>query len=171
MQDLPDALPTDPDLLPEDHPPPGRDHSGRRRVRRPQLAVILAIGCGGSAGAFARYAVSLWLPTEAGAFPRGTFAVNMAGAALLGFLLVLVTEQFPRSRVARLVLGTGFIGAFTTFSTFVVEADLLVRDGDTRMAAVYVVSSLAAGLASVFAGIGAGRLVMRAERRLQEEEM
>lgn len=170
MPDRPDALPANPDLLPEDRPPP-RDNSGHRRARQTQLVVLLAVGCGGSVGAFARYAVTLWLPTEAGAFPRGTFAINVTGAALLGFLLVLVTEHFHRSRIARLVIGTGFIGAFTTFSTYAVEADLLVRDGDTRMAAVYVVSSLAAGLTAVFAGISAGRLVLRVERRLQEEEV
>jgi CrcB protein len=171
MPDLPNVLPTNLDPCAEDRPPPIRDNSGRQRRRQTQLAVVLAIGCGGSGGAFAHYAVTLWLPTEAGAFPRGTFAINVTGAGLLGFLLVLVTEHFPRSRIARLVLGTGFIGAFTTFSTFAVEADLLLRGEDSAMAARYVVSSLAAGLTAVFAGIGAGRVVLRGECPLQEEEV
>ena len=80
-------------------------------------------------GAVSRYAISLALPSEPGRFPWGTFLVNVTGSFVLGFLLVVLLEQFPRGRLARSVIGTGFIGAYTTLSTFVVKAVELVRDG------------------------------------------
>ncbi|MHB8328010.1 MAG: fluoride efflux transporter FluC, partial [Acidimicrobiales bacterium] len=101
----------------------------RRRARHVQIVIVVAVACGGVIGALSRYLLSLALPTETGQFPWGTFLINVTGSALLGFLLVLLMEQFPRGHLARPVLGTGIIGAYTTFSTFVVEAVLLVRAG------------------------------------------
>jgi CrcB protein len=73
-------------------------------------------------------------------------------------LVTLVLERFPPTRYARPFLATGFLGAYTTYSTFAVETDLLVKDGHAGAAAAYVVASLAAGFAAVWLGIAVARL-------------
>jgi CrcB protein len=69
------------------------------------------------------------------AHPDGRPGVNVCGSLVLGFLLILVMERFPSSRFVRPFFATGFLGAFTTFSTFTLETDLLVSDGHAGMAA------------------------------------
>jgi CrcB protein len=99
-----------------------------------------------------------------GGFPWATFWTNVSGSFVLGLLLVLlvgrfVTERFPTAREVRAAAGTGFLGAYTTFSTFSVETDVLLKDGHAAVAACYVVASLAVGLTAAWAGIRLGRLV------------
>lgn len=139
------------------------------RARRAQVLVVVALGLGGVAGALSRYFISLAMPTVDGRFPWGTFVINVTGSAALGFLLILVIEQFPSGRLARPVLGTGFLGAYTTFSTFMVEAVNLVRAGRTLIAVAYLVASAVVGLLAMWAGITAARFAIRFERWLQEE--
>jgi CrcB protein len=162
------GVPLDPDV--EFEPPEGW---GRRRTRRrfirPQVLIVASLAVGGSLGAIARYAISLALPTVTGRFPWGTFIINVSGSFLLGFLLIILIEQFPMGRLARPVIGTGVLGAYTTFSTFMVEAVLLVRAGDPGLALVYLMSSLVFGLVAVWVGMLGARVVLRAEHWLQEE--
>lgn len=162
------GVPLDPDL---DTGPPGRLGPRRRRRRflRPQVIIVGSLAVGGSVGAVARYAISLALPTVTGRFPWGTFVINISGSFVLGFLLIILIEQFPMGRLARPVIGTGVIGAYTTFSTFMVEAVLLVRAGDPGLALAYLVASLVLGLVAVWVGMLGARVVLRAERWLQEE--
>ena len=103
------------------------------------------------------------------AVPWGTFLINVSGSAVLGFILILLIEQFPRGRLARPVIGTGFIGVHTTFSTFMVAAIVLIRDGRPENAVAYLVGSVSAGLLAVGIGMTSARLVLRTERWLQEE--
>jgi CrcB protein len=114
------------------------------------------IAVGGFFGAAAREAVEQWIPTSRGAFPVATLLVNLAGAFLLGVLLATLVrtgdDRASRQRI-RLLAGTGFLGAFTTYSTFAVESDLLIHDGHAATALVYVVISVVAGLASCTAGL------------------
>jgi CrcB protein len=105
--------------------------------------------------------------TPSGSFPWGTLLINLTGSAVLGFLLVIVMEQFPRGRLARPVLGTGIIGAYTTFSTFEVETLLLLRRHHVAVAITYQVASAVAGLAVVALGAGLARLALRLEGYLQ----
>ncbi len=91
-------------------------------------------------------------------FPWSTFAVNITGSLLLGLLLTLIIERWPPSRYLRPFAAIGFLGAYTTFSTYMVETDLLVKNGKAGIAAVYVVGSLVAGLVAVYVGIVIGRL-------------
>jgi fluoride exporter len=160
-------IPIDPDVdfEPGDAAAPGH---GERRTRRAEAVVVVALACGGVLGAVSRYAISLALPTETGRFPWGTLLINVSGSAALGFLLVLVIEHFPRGRLARPVLGTGFLGAYTTFSTFTMEAIDLVRAGHAGTAIAYLAGSVFAGLLAVWAGMASARMALRAERWLQE---
>jgi CrcB protein len=141
------------------------------RSNQAQLVVIVALGCGGVVGAIARYAISQALPIESGHFPWNTFFINVSGSAILGFLLVLLIEQFPRSRLVRPLIGTGVIGAYTTFSTLEVEALLLFRAHDIFTGIIYVVTSVVAGLIAVVLGMTGARLLARTEQWLQKEAL
>jgi fluoride exporter len=134
-----------------------------------QMFMVIALGCGGVVGALARYSVSLALPGQTGRFPWGTFVINVSGSAVLGFLLILLIEQFPRGRLARPVIGTGVIGAYTTFSTFVVDAVLLARADKILTAVIYVLASVVFGLLAVWLGMVTARVILRIERWMQQE--
>ncbi len=127
---------------------------GPRPHWRDRLATATAIGAGGIAGAEARYAVGLWAAARWGsAFPWGTLLINLTGSFILGFYLTLVTERFVGRSTTRLLVATGFLGAYTTFSTFSYETVSLVQRGAFGPAAAYVALSLIGGLIAVFAGI------------------
>lgn len=160
-------VPLDPDTDVGDVDETG--HVERRRHSRQAQAIIIAVlACGGSVGALTRYWISLAAPAVTGGFPWATFLINVSGSAALGFLLVLLIEQFPRGRLARPVVGTGFLGAYTTFSTFMVDAVKLLRDGHPETAVAYVLATLAAGLMAMWLGVTGARVVLRAEHWLQE---
>lgn len=145
---------------------PGRNRS--RRLRN-QLSTLFAIAIGGALGALGRYAITVAMPAPAGQMPWGIFLINISGAAGLGFLLTLVAEQFPRARLARLLIGTGFIGAYTTFSTWMVDVVTLVRSGAVAAALADLALSLVAGLVAVIIGMAAARAIVRRRRLMQEE--
>ena len=123
---------------------------------RGRLATPLAVSIGGLLGANARYAVGLWAADRWGAlFPWGTLLINVSGSFVLGFYLTLVTERFIGRSTTRLFLATGFLGAFTTFSTFNFETLQLLQRGEVVPALAYVSASLIGGLLAVLAGIAA----------------
>jgi CrcB protein len=137
--------PIDPDLA-----PPGT------RSGRP--AVLAAIAAGGMLGASARYGIARWLPTHPHGFPWATFWTNLSGSFVLGFLLVVLLEWLPPTRLIRPFAATGILGAYTTMSTYAVETTLLLKDGHATTAVTYALGSLFAGLALAYAGIVLGRL-------------
>jgi len=105
-------------------------------------------------GAMARAALGLWLnPEETGALPWGTFAANLIGSLALGVLLGLLLSERMTSPTARVLLATGFCGAFTTFSTFSAETIALVRDGHAFSAVLYVGLTVGACLAGSLIGL------------------
>ena len=114
-------------------------------MSQPRLRT-LAILAGGAAGALARAGVGEALPAHGGQWPWATFTVNVAGALLLAWLTTRLTEMVAPTRYWRFLLGTGFCGALTTFSTFQVETITLARDGSVGLAAGYAAVSLAAGM-------------------------
>jgi CrcB protein len=127
-------------------------------------ALIGLVGLGGAIGTAVRYAISRWLPTGSG-FPWGTLLANLVGAAVLGVLLELLARRGSDTAVRRrirLLLGTGFCGGLTTYSTLAVETDLLVRAHREGLAATYAAVSVAAGM--VAAGLGIA-IATRAHRR------
>jgi CrcB protein len=110
-------------------------------------------------GATLRYEVATLIHVPAGGFPWATFWTNVSGALVLGFLLVLLIERFPPTRYARAFAGTGVLGAYTTFSTFSVETDVLLKDGHVGIALAYVGATLLAGLAAVWVGVVLSRRI------------
>jgi CrcB protein len=119
----------------------------------------LLVGTGGSLGAIARYVTARWVGTWIdGRFPLGTFLVNMTGSFLLGLLGgVLAARLVPRADDVRLALGVGFLGAFTTFSTFEFETHALLEDGAWLPALANVLLSLFLGLLAVRVGLVAAK--------------
>jgi CrcB protein len=107
---------------------------------------LIAIFVGGAVGAVARAQLEEALPHEPGDWPWATFAVNVAGALVLAWLTTRLTEMVAPTRYWRFLLGTGFCGALTTFSTFQIEVIELAREGSAPLAAAYATASLAAGM-------------------------
>ena len=116
----------------------------RMDVARLRVVSILA---GGALGALARAGVAEALPHGAGEWPWATFSVNVAGAAILAWATTRLTEVVAPTRYWRFLLGTGFCGALTTFSTFQVETIHLANDGHPALAAGYAAASVALGMA------------------------
>jgi fluoride exporter len=123
--------------------------------RRP--AVLGAVAVGGALGAPARYGIALAVTVTPGTFPWGTFWINIGGSFALGVALAVLLVRYPADRFVRPFLATGFLGAFTTYSTFAVETDLLVRNGHVGLALAYVAASVVGGLAAAGAGFVVGR--------------
>lgn len=127
--------------------------------------LLSAVALGGAGGTVLRAAVEQAIPAGSSGFPWATLLVNAAGSLVLGFVLVLVTERAAPSRYLRPLLGAGFCGGLTTFSTFAVETDGLFRSGRPGTAVGYVVVSVAVGLLSVVTGARLARAAWRREPR------
>ncbi len=121
------------------------------------------VGLGGAAGTLLREAVSRALPPGIDGFPWDTLIVNLVGSLILGFVVVTAMERVAPSRYLRPLIGTGFCGGLTTFSTFAVEVVLLIRAGRIGIAALYVGASLVAGLILARAGVLLARVAWRVE--------
>jgi CrcB protein len=115
----------------------------------------LLVGLGGFIGANARFVVARLVGALFETrFPLGTFVINVSGSFLLGILGTIVAEKImPSSEAMRLALGVGFLGAFTTFSTFEFETHALLEDGSWSTAAMNMLASLFVGLLALRAGI------------------
>jgi len=114
-------------------------HQGQQGRRgREDTAVLAAIAAGGAAGAAARYLIGAAWPTPVGAFPVSTLAINVLGCALIGALMVLITDVWSRQRLLRPFLGTGVLGGFTTFSTYTVDIQRLVTGAHPGPALLYL---------------------------------
>jgi fluoride exporter len=119
---------------------------------------ILLIALAGGLGCVARYKVGALVLHHAVAwkFPAGTFAVNVAGCFLAGLLIGLAENHDFLTADMRLLLFTGFLGGFTTFSAFGVETVALLQRGDFAIAAGYVASSVICGLAALWGAVKLG---------------
>jgi CrcB protein len=158
------TLPIDPDLAPADPAEPGLDHHPASDptlhiVRRPEPSVLAAIALGGALGAPARHGVAQLIHVAPNSFPWATFWTNITGSFALGLIFALVLERFPPSRYLRPFVATGFLGAYTTYSTFAVETDLLIKNGHLAIALAYATTTLVAGSVAVWAGIWSARAV------------
>jgi CrcB protein len=114
----------------------------------------------GAAGAVARYALDGWVSDATrGQFPWGTFAVNLLGAFTLGVVVALTTERLLPHPNWRIALGIGFLGSFTTFSTYAYESVRLAEDGAVGLAFANAVGMLALGLLAAALGLAVGRAI------------
>jgi CrcB protein len=114
----------------------------------------LVIAAGGGIGALARYLLSVAIMRRyVGRFPLGTFAINVTGSFLIGLSMTLLTERFAPYTYWRLFLVVGFLGGYTTFSSFEYEIIQAVRSGGQWLALVYVVASVVIGYAGVWLGV------------------
>jgi CrcB protein len=146
------ALPVDPDLdEPED---------ARRLGSRLRPGILAAIAAGGALGGAARYLLEQAVPTARDGVPWATFGINVSGSLALAVLLVFVLEIWPPTRYVRPFAAIGFLGAYTTFSTWMVETAQLVAHGRPGPAVGYLAGSLVAGLAAVSFGLVLGRAVL-----------
>lgn len=122
------------------------------------LTKYLAVAGGGALGAMVRYFLgSSILSRIAAPFPTATFVINITGSFMIGFFLTLITERFPINPNMRLAIAVGFVGAYTTFSTFEYETAKLIEDRDFTLAMAYVALSVVLGFAAVAGGIVAAR--------------
>jgi fluoride exporter len=120
---------------------------------------IIIVGMGGFFGAVARFVIGLWVGQKWGrSFPLGTFFVNVSGSFFIGFLMALFTERLMLNPQWRTFFVIGFLGAYTTFSTFEYETGALIRDSEWLIAALNVVLSVIMGFGALKLGEGAARI-------------
>ena len=117
------------------------------RSSNPTIRSPLAISFGAIAGALSRYYLTLgfnqWLGT---AFPFGTFVINLTGALVMGFFITLVLERIEISPDLRLLIAVGFLGSYTTFSTYELDAKKLLAGGRWEIASLYWIGSAILGV-------------------------
>ena len=124
------------------------------------MTKILWIAAGGAAGTLMRYFLGgLVQRVAGGGFPWGTFAVNMAGCFLFGLVWALIEERSLLAPSVRFVALVGFMGAFTTFSTFMFETGALVRESQWMLAFANIALQNVVGIVFLFLGLFAGRAV------------
>lgn len=119
---------------------------------------LVLIAVGGAFGSVARYLVDGWVLDRVGSgFPFGTLVVNLSGAFVLGLLAALTIDRSLLPADVRAPVMIGFLGAYTTFSTLMLESWRLVEDGEVLLGAVNVAGSAALGIIAVVAGLSIGR--------------
>ena len=124
------------------------------------MGAVLFVGLGGFVGAIARYLVDVRVTTFAGAgFPWGTLVVNVVGSFFVGLLFALVVERAAFPADLRGPLMIGFVGSFTTFSTFALESWRMIEDGFWAGGLANIGASVIVGLAAVVGGVALGRAI------------
>ena len=122
------------------------------------MKAMLLVALGGAVGSVGRYQVSSWLLHHAAGwkFPVGTFAVNVLGCLAAGLLAAIAEKHELFTPDLRVLVFTGLLGGFTTFSAFGLETFYLMKRGDFTIAAANIVLSVVAGLAALWIGYAAG---------------
>lgn len=128
-------------------------------TERPPFDVILAIAAGGAIGATARWAFSEAFPIGFQQFPWSTYAENLLGSFLLGFVIALILIRKSNSRLLQPFLGIGVLGSFTTFSNFSHETLELLTHDQAPLAILYMSASVLCGLVAASFGILLGRAI------------
>jgi len=118
------------------------------------------VGIGGFAGAIARFWLGSYIGGRMGSrFPYGTFVINISGSFLIGLILTLLAEKTHWSPNWRYLIPIGFIGAYTTFSTFEYETLRTVQDGQFLISFLNITLSVVVGFVAVWAGVAAARAI------------
>lgn len=121
---------------------------------------LLWVGLGGFLGANARYLLGGWIAARYGSlFPYGTFVINISGSFILGFFLAFAQDRAWVQPNLRLLFAVGFVGAYTTFSTFEYESMRLLQDGEFLLAAANIFGSVTVGALAAISGMALGNWV------------
>jgi CrcB protein len=124
------------------------------------MADFFIIGIGGFIGAIARYVLAVWITERWGmGFPLGTLVINVSGSLLIGLVTSFLTAKNIIDPQWRLLIVVGFLGAYTTFSTFEFETDALLKQGETAAAVLYVALSVVIGFIALRIGDAIGKFV------------
>ena len=124
------------------------------------MSRVLVVALGGALGAIARYGVSLAVAAFwRREFPLATFLINVTGCFILGYFATLAAQRMAVDPLWRLFIATGFVGAYTTFSTFEYETFRSFQDGELLMAGLNVALSVAIGFVFVWLGVITGRSI------------
>ncbi|WP_020388019.1 fluoride efflux transporter CrcB [Kribbella catacumbae] len=158
--------PIDPDV--DLRHPTTRVETSAAASGRGGAVVLLAIAGGGAVGASARYLIGLGWPAPAGSLPWATMVINLVGCALIGVLMVLVSEVWVGQRLLRPFLGTGVLGGFTTFSTYAVDLQQLIADRHPITAVTYLLATVIGAIAAVWAATHATRALVRRRRNRRD---
>ena len=126
---------------------------------------VPVIALGGMLGAGARFALERSWPTPSGSLPWTTLGINVSGCALIGVLMVHVSESGRAHPLARPFLGVGLLGGYTTFSTYAVQVHALVASGQPFLGLAYLLGTALSALLAVAAGVVVARAAVRARRR------
>ena len=125
------------------------------------MQMILAIAFGGAIGALSRHFLAGAVTKAIGyGFPYGTLTVNVLGSLLMGFLVTAFALKFDSAPELRGFLTVGFLGSFTTFSTYSLETVLLIERGDWQSAILYAFGSLFVGVIALLMGMWFGKLIV-----------
>ncbi|MFJ6720646.1 MULTISPECIES: CrcB family protein [unclassified Streptomyces] len=129
----------------------------------PRGRVLAAVAAGGAVGASARYGLAVLWPVGPGTFPWATFWTNVVGCALIGVLMVLISEggRTAPHPLVRPFVGVGVLGGFTTFSTYAVDFSRLLDEGAAATALGYAALTVIAALGAVWAAATATRRAVR----------
>ncbi|MDG0969937.1 MAG: fluoride efflux transporter CrcB [Porticoccaceae bacterium] len=120
----------------------------------------LAVAVGGALGSVTRYACSVWFfDISSQKFPYATLFVNVIGSLVMGILYVIIIERVAMSSEMRSLLMVGFLGAFTTFSTFSLDTLRLWQNGDNLISLIYVIATITLCLVGVSVGVWLTRLI------------
>ncbi|MEV7522746.1 CrcB family protein [Streptomyces sp. NPDC091371] len=132
----------------------------------PQGRVLAAVAAGGAVGASARYGISLLWPAGPGDFPWATLGINAAGCALIGVLMVLISEGGRSAHpLVRPFAGVGVLGGFTTFSSYALDFSRLLDEGEAGTALAYAGLTVVAALGVVWAAAVVTRRAVRGRAR------
>lgn len=141
---------------------PRSEGAARHRLLAPRI--VTAVAAGGALGALGRYGLDLLLPHEPDAIPWSTLLANVAGSFLIGVAVVVLLERRAPTSRAYPFAATGVLGGFTTFSSYAVQARVLVGEGEAALAGGYVVGTLLLAVLAVRLGTASARRVLRTSR-------
>ena len=129
--------------------------------KAPAMRNLIAISLGAIAGALSRYYLTLWFAQRFGTnFPYGTFFINITGCFAMGFFVSLALERvITISPEVKLLIATGFLGSYTTFSTYGLDTITLLGDRRFGLAVIYWIGSTMLGIISVQLGVGLAKLI------------